>query len=69
MASPMRTPKGRSITRTMASTATAAGRTGSTDQATGRAMSSDTRSGALIARVFGITSAKTITRSDITIVA
>ena len=67
--SPMVTPKGRSITRTRCSMASASGPSTATTAATGRAKRSETWSGEVIATVFGSTSAKTITRTDITTVA
>ena len=65
----MRMPKGRSIQRTSRSVASVTGPNSATVQATGRAMNSETRSGVLMATVFGSTSAKTITSTDMTTVA
>ena len=49
--------------------ASASGPSTATTQETGRARRSETWSGEVIASVFGSTSAKTMTRSDITTVA
>ena len=57
------------MTRTSFSTASVSGPNSATAQAPACAMRSDMRSGDVIAIVFGITSAKTMTRSDIAIVA
>ena len=57
------------MARTSFSTASVSGPNSATVQATGLAMRSDMRSGDVIAMVFGITSAKMMTRSDITTVA
>ena len=62
-------PNGRSMMRTSFSAASVTGPNSDTAQCTGFAIKSDMRSGELIATVFGISSAKTMTRSDIAIVA
>ena len=62
-------PSGRSIARTSRSIATAIGPSSPTAKATGRAVISAKRSGLLIASVFGSTSAKTMTSTDIVAVA
>ena len=67
--SPIVTPKGRSITRTSFSIASVSGPNSATMTDIGRAKASATLSGAVMATVFGRTSAKMMTRTDITTVA
>ena len=65
----MRMPKGRSISLTRRSMARAIGPRIATMIVTGRDRNSETLSGEVIASVFGRTSAKTMTRTDIVTVA
>ncbi len=65
----MVTPKGFSIRRTTCSMASAGGPMSATAKATGRAMSRAILSGLEMASVFGSTSAKTMTSTDMPTVA
>lgn len=67
--SPMVTPNGFSISRTRCSMAMASGPISATAKATGRAVSSAALSGLEMARVFGSTSANTMTSTDMPTVA